>query len=192
VTWTFIDYQEYYGGENDEYQIPGETYTYTTTEGDESAQLGLNISNTQNNSGVTGGNYQIGMGGWWSYDTLAASGTLSHMDDFIGTGMVNVSILPFLEASWPVVDGSDTVEAALIYVQDSATLTVAYTYTDPAPVPEPRWMVLALAIGVLALRGCKAIGNDATMVRQLDDGAGRYTTAGGAHGESQRLERIAH
>ncbi len=102
VTWTFTDYQQYYGGANDMYDpLIGDPYTWTTTEGDQSDLLGLDASNSQLNYGVVCGCEQISMGGWFSTNNLEATGLAPDDSQFIGTGIVNIPITPFASASFP-------------------------------------------------------------------------------------------
>jgi len=151
VTWTFTAGETYYGGFNDEGAAPGESFTYTTTEGYQSALLGLNASDTQDILGTTCGCRQISLGGFWNSAAVSASGTAPDSSPFSGTGTVDVTVQPFLDASFPVVDGPDSVYAALISEGSSATLTLTYEDTT---VPEPHawWYCFLLGAGIVWLR----------------------------------------
>ena len=152
ITWTFTDSQQYYGGMNDMYDpLIGDPTTWTTTEGDESAQLGLDASDSQFNSTVTCGCRQISMGGFWNMDNIQASGTVPDDNPFIGTGTLNIPITPFVSATFPR-SSKGWVDAAILSTEDGATLTVTETYTTP----EPSGSIAVLAVAFLALLSLKA------------------------------------
>jgi hypothetical protein len=156
IAWTFTDGQQYYGGINDIGDpLIGDPFTWTTTEGDASSVLGLDVSNSQFNEGVNiCGCNQISMGGWWSEDSLDATGVVPDDSPFIGTGTLNIPITPFVSASFPTSSNGE-VEAGILFTEDSASLTVTETYTalDPTadPVPEPKGSIVALAPAFLLL-----------------------------------------
>ena len=187
VAWSFTDYQQFYGGYNDlSDPIPGDQFTWSTTEGDESNLLGLTASNSQVNSGEACGCRQISMGGWWSEDSLDATGVVPDDSPFIGIGTLNIPITPFVSASFPTTESGAWVVAGILFIEDSATLTLTETYTaaaaDPtfgadviASTPEPRYGAFLLAISGLIVRlisrfrsapapskcwGCAAPGKD--------------------------------
>jgi hypothetical protein len=164
ATWSFTDYQEYFGGVNDMYDpAVGMPYSWATVEGDEGDGIGLDAQVTQLNVGVATGTGEIGMGGW-NYDTVEATGALGDMNQFMGSGWFALTITPFLYASYPQsVDGWPT--AALIEVEDEAILTVNYTYSPEVgqlmvadvavdSVPEPggdEMVVIVLLLAVSAI-----------------------------------------
>jgi len=151
ITWAFTDSQEYYGGYNDMYDpLIGDPFTWTTTGGDASDLLGLSVSNTQVNSSYTTGCSQISLGGWWFYNPLEATGAVPDDSPFVGTGMVNVPITPFVSASVPT-SSNGWVRAAIDSTMDDATLTLTETYTA---IPEPRGLLVLLLLG-LAMAGFK-------------------------------------
>ena len=88
----------------------------------------------------------MSLGGWVSNNFLNASGAVPDDRGFIGPGNITIPVQPFLYASYPVVDGTDEVNASLIYIQDHGTLSVTYNYQ---PVPEPRWTALLLFGGAV-------------------------------------------
>lgn len=145
ATWSFIDYQQSFGGVNDLYEPVGETYTWTTTEGDESEILGLDVSATQYNAGITCSCSEIGRGGG-VYNTFEAQGQLDFgiFATVEATGYAIIPVTPFVSASSPVVDGDADVRAALDAVGDNAQLTVTYVFA-----PEPRGAVVMLAVGLV-------------------------------------------
>jgi hypothetical protein len=156
ITWRFTDFLQYYGGINDMYLPTGLPFSWTTVGGDlidlQFFGVGsLDLSQTHTYSGLTSGNRQISMGGWWSEITLTASGTIADPSTFVGDNGVSMGITPFLNASFPV--DNNGVFAALISAQNNAGLVVTVTYAS-ASVPEPRYsiLVLCLAGAFLVLR----------------------------------------
>lgn len=150
VNWTFSDFMQYYGGINDMYDpLVGDPYTYTTTEGDTSAVLGLDASTSQFNSGVIEDDFgqQISMGGQWQNTTIQASGSALDLSAFTGDGNVLIDVVPFLEASFPT-SSNGAVEAGFSGLRDYATLTI--TYVDP-PCATPEPAMLPLVAGLLGL-----------------------------------------
>lgn len=129
ITWAFSDSLNYYGGANDMGAEPGLMFTWSTTEGDQSPILGLDASNTQSMTEFTCGCRNLAGGGFWLETIISGSGSVGG-SEFSGTGDVDVPVTPFLFAS----PGGGPVFAALIQVQDNATLTLTATYL---PVPEP-------------------------------------------------------
>jgi hypothetical protein len=157
VSWTFLDSQTYEGGYNDEQTTPGQSFSWTTTEGDVSALLGLDASNTQNNSAITCACWLASLQPP-NVNLITASGTVPDDSPFIGTGTVEIPVTPFISTSLPVADSlGEYIYGDIGPVMDGVNLTVTYvTATDPLAlieVPEPRWTAIpAAALLLVSLR----------------------------------------
>lgn len=145
IDWTFIDGMQYYSGYNDiadEYD-PSVPFSYSTTEGDESAILGLNVSATQQHSGMTcqGGCRNISGGGFWGFNYFQASGTVQDFDPFLGDGTISIDILPIIDATWPV--STEDVASGIGPIISGMILQVTYVASPVAATPEPQvtWML---------------------------------------------------
>lgn len=153
VAWAITDSQSYYGGFNDVGQPPGETFSWTTTEGDQIAPLygtatqGVTVTNTQQNTGVTTGSRQISAGGFWRGDLIQASGVLD-AGATAALGGAAFAVTPFLFADQPPAYEA-VIWTSLIIVQDYGTLTVTAGYGGTA-VPEPRLEFLLVLLVLLA------------------------------------------
>jgi hypothetical protein len=152
IDWTFTDGLQFYSGYNDiadEYE-PSVPFSYSTTEGDQSTILGLDVSATQQVSGYTcqGGCRNVSGGGTWGWIYLTASGTVQDFDPFVGDGTIAIDILPVVDATWPV--STEDVASSIGPIISGMTLEVTYVVS---PVPEPRaiWMLgcIALVVGLL-------------------------------------------
>lgn len=149
VEWSLTDDVQYYGGINDMYQTPGSPWSATFVVGDSSTILGLDATTGYSESGVVWGyGTQISMGGWWTSDLIAASGSAADLTPFLGDGSLQLAITPFANTT-----ASGAAYAGILEMRDSISLSV--TYVDPV-VPEPRWD----AFVVIALVGVAFVFNN--------------------------------
>lgn len=146
INWQFSDDQGYginivdWGLEF----APEIPLSWQTTEGDSSAQLGMDVSVTQNQSCICRGD-------WWlpSENSLLASGAIGDLTPYIGTGTIAIFVDPWTSQT----DAGG--ESAGIYTSvlddyDDATLTVSYVDAPLVESPEPRWTA-ALLVFVIGL-----------------------------------------
>jgi hypothetical protein len=155
VSWTFADFQQYviYLGESS--VTSGEMYTFSYTEGDVSAILGLDASTMEEEYWTTCGCDRSLQDFDAINDEVGASGTVPDDSPFVGTGSVAIQVQPFFDASFPLIapPNGGSVYPGIGGVSDSMTLTVTYDY---AATPEPSGGVIVLGVAFLIALGLKA------------------------------------
>lgn len=152
IEWTFADTQDYavniaywgspvYGGSTN-------LLAWQTTEGDTSAQLGLDASATQNQSCYCAADWF-----WTGQNDIEASGTIGDPSAYIGTGTIAIFVQPGTSQTDPGFE-STGVYTSLLDTSDDATLTLSYIDTPAVQTPEPSefGIVALLALVVLCAK----------------------------------------